>query len=410
LAFLSALASWRFFRSVLPLLWAAPAWATVEAASNVTVFHEASNAGTPIQVVHPQTDVSADLGRWGNVNAGYEVDMVSGATPRAYGSASETATGVDAVSGATHFSDTRQQVHAGLGVNTALVGLSAAYSYGWEKDYRSHTVSALARGDFLERNFTYSFAYTRNFDSVCDNNNAAAQGPLELQPLPNSDDCFKVGAEDVVSHKVSTHTFEPALVWTATPRLLLQGGGTLQITDGFQSNPYREVFVGSQGRSPQEHVPTLRQRYALFGRARYAIPEIRAALGGMLRAYRDTWDLRAITADAELLRYLGPSIIVGLHGRYHLQSGVIFYRRAIEYRTLGPAGQYWTGDRELSPLRSALGGVKLAYLRRPQNRAWFEEFELNVKFDVIKYDVDQGGPSAGRTGAIVSQVGAALRF
>jgi hypothetical protein len=391
-------------------LVAPEARATVEAASTVTLFRESSNAGAPVQVVHPQTDVSADLGKWGNVNAGYEVDIVSGATPRAYGSASESPSGVDAVSGATHFSDTRQQARGGLGVNTALVGLAAAYSYGWEKDYRSHTISALARGDFLERNFTYSFAYTRNFDHVCDQNNQNAQGPLDLQPLATSDNCFKIGADDVVSRKVSTHTFEPALVWTATPRLLLQGGGTLQVTEGFQSSPYRTVFVGSQGRSPQEHVPDKRQRYAVFSRARLALPEMRAALAAMARLYRDTWDLRAVTAEAELSKYLGPSIIVGLRGRYHIQSGAIFYRQATDYRTLGPVGQYWTGDRELSPLRAALVGVKLAFLRRPQNRAWYDEFELNVKFDVIKYDVEAGGPSSDRTGAIISQIGAALRF
>jgi hypothetical protein len=122
-------------------------------------------------------------------------------------------------------------------VNTALVGLAAGYSYGWEKDYRSHTLSASARGDFLERNFTLGLAYTRNFDSVCDQNNQNAQGPLDLLALASSENCFKVGVEDVVERKVATHTFEPSLVWTATPRLLLQGGGTLQVIDGFQSSP-----------------------------------------------------------------------------------------------------------------------------------------------------------------------------
>lgn len=395
---------------LLVAVMAAPAArATVEATSTVTLFREASPT-TPIEVLHPQLDVTADLGKWAGVNAGYEVDVVSGATPRAFGSATETSAGVDAVSGATHFDDQRQQARGGLSVNTPLVGLSAGYSYGWEKDYRSHTLSAAARGDFLERNFTLSLAYTRNFDQVCDQNNQNAQGPLELLPLASSENCFKTAAEDVVRRDVATHTFEPALVWTATPRLLVQGGGTLQVIDGFQSSPYRRVFVGSQGRSPQEHVPTLRQRYALFGRARMALPELRAAASVMARAYRDTWDVRAATAEAEWRQYLGPSIIAGLHGRYHLQGGAIFYRSATGYRTLGPVGQYWTGDRELAPMRTALGGASLAYLRRPQGPTWYEEIEVNVKFDLMKYMVDEGGPSSDRTGAITAMVGGALRF
>jgi uncharacterized protein DUF3570 len=184
----------------------------------------------------------------------------------------------------------------------------------------------------------------------------------------------------------------------------------MQVIDGFQSSPYRRVFVGSQGRSPQERVPTLRQRYAFFGRARLALPELRAAAAVMGRVYRDTWDLRAATAEAELLKYLGPSIIAGLHGRYHLQSGVIFFRSATEYRTLGPVGHYWTGDRELAPMHTALVGATLAYLRRPQGKTWYEEIEVNVKFDVMKYMVEDGGPSADRTGAFTSMVGGALRF
>jgi hypothetical protein len=390
---------------------ARPARADVEASTHLTVFREASNAGAPVQVIHPQTDVAADLGRWASVSAGYAVDVVSGATPIAYGSSSDAVVGVDAVSGATRFSDLRQQAQGGLTVNTPLVGLSAGYSYGWEKDYRSHTLSGAARGDFLERNFTLALAYTRNFDQVCDQNNQDAQGPLDLLPLVSSENCFKIGAEDVVTRKVATHTFEPSLTWTATPRLLLQGGATLQVVEGFQASPYRKVFVGSQGRAPQEHLPTLRQRYAGFARARVAVPEVRAALAAMLRAYRDTWDVRAATAEGELVKYLGPQIIAGVHGRYHVQDGAIFFRRAVEYRTLGPVGQYWTGDRELAPLSTVLLGTKLTYLRRPeQTQTWFEELELSVKFDTLWYNVERGGPNADRRRAYVMQVGLALRF
>ena len=61
------------------------------------------------------------------------------------------------------------------------------------------------------------------------------------------------------------------------PLLLLQLGGTLQILDGFQSNPYRAVSLGPEGREPQERLPQHRQRYALFVRAHQAIVPLRAA-------------------------------------------------------------------------------------------------------------------------------------
>jgi uncharacterized protein DUF3570 len=381
--------------------------AGVEAASHLTLFREPSTNGGSVQVIHPQTDVSATLGQTASITAGYEVDLVSGATPAVYGAAQP-----DAVSGATRFSDQRQQARGGVAIETPLIGLGANYSYGWERDYRSHTLSISARGDFLERNFTLGLAYTRNFDTVCDENNLAVQSPLDRQPLTSADHCFHADQPDVTTHSVAVHTFEPSLVWVATPRLLLTAGGTVQVVDGFQSSPYRRVAVGSEGRTPQEHVPDLRQRFAGFARGRLALPELRAAASVLGRVYRDTWDLRAATAEAEVSKYLGPSIILGARGRYHRQSGVIFFRFAEQYRTLGPVGQYWTGDRELAPLDTLLGGLKLTYLRRPERekRGWLDELELNVRFDALFYHAPAGAPSADRHGAYVTQAGAALRF
>lgn len=382
--------------------------AAVEGSTRVTVFREQGQAGNNVDVVHPQGDVSADLGRTLAISAGYEIDMVSGATPSIYGAS----TGPDAISGATRFSDLRQAAHGAMAVNTPQVGVTVGYSYSWENDYRSHTISAQARGDFLERNFTFAVGYSRSFDSVCDQNNQGAQSLLDLQALSSSEDCFHPDATDVVTRSLAVHTFEPTLAWTATARLLLQLGGTAQINDGFQSSPYRRVALGNQGRAPQEHVPTLRQRYALFLRAHQAFPGVRAALQAMARAYRDTWDLRAASAELTGFKYLGPSIIVGLTGRYHRQSGASFYRTAQEYRTLGPAGSYWTGDRELAPLATMLGSVKLAYVRRRQQevQALLEELEIGMKFETLFYDLSADAPNADRRNAFAAQLGLALRF
>ena len=169
----------------------------------------------------------------------------------------------------------------------------------------------------------------------------------------------------MVNHRLNIDSFEPSLSWTMTPRLVVQGGVTIQILDGFQSNPYRSVLVGSQHRTPQEHLPQFRQRYAVFARAAYAFPEMRASTLGMLRLYDDSWAVRAVTADVTVNKYIGQSMLFSARGHYHLQGGASFYRDAQGYRFLGPAGQYWTGDRELSPMSNYLVGGKIAFLRRP---------------------------------------------
>jgi hypothetical protein len=385
---------------------AAPALADVEAASHVMLFQEPSSHGRGVRVIHPQTEVSATSGGYG-ISAGSEMDIVSGATARTYGADN----GPDAVSGAT-FSDTRYVARAGASFETRTVGVSAGYSYGWENDYRSHTVSVAARGDFLERNFTLALGYTRNFDSVCDHDNSRAQTPSLFQPLGTSTGCFKPGTPELTTHAVSVDTFEPQLTWTATPFTLIEAGGTLQIVDGFQSNPYRTVSIGTAGRTPQEHLPEHRQRYALFLRAHQGLPWIKGAVHVGGRAYRDTWDVMAATADLELVDYLGPSILVGIRGRFHKQSGAAFFRNGPQYRVVGPAGQYWTGDRELSPFENLLTGAKLTFVKRREQevKAFIEELELGVRFDVLLYHQDVLNPASDRNLALITQVGLSLRF
>ena len=394
--------------SVLALALAGgDARANTEASSRVTLFREPSTSNKGITVVHPQVDVSGALGSTFNLIAGYEVDIVSGATPRTF------QRGVDAISSATKFSDVRQQVKGGFDFSRPTSGLSASYSYGWESDYKSHAVSASSHSDLIDHNFTLGVGYTHNWDRVCDNNNDKAGGlPLNLLPLTSSAHCFQSDVTDVVSHHLSIDTVEPSLTWTATPRWVMQGGTTVQILDGFQSNPYRSVLVGSQGRTPQERMPTLRQRYAVFWRTAYALPEMRASLTGDVRFYRDSWAITATTAEANYNQYLGPSLLLTLRGRYHQQTAASFYRTAQGYEVNGTAGQYWTGDREMSPMSNYLGSLKVAYLRRPgqERSAWFSEIEVSAKIESLFYNLPDDAPNADRKVAYIGQGSFALRF
>lgn len=395
---------------VASLAGARSAAANTEANSRLTIFREPSTGNAGITVVHPQVDASAAVSSTFNIHAGYEVDIVSGATPRTFAPSS----GVDAVTGATKFSDVRQEAKGGFEFNRATSGLAASYSYGWESDYKSNSISASSHSDLVDHNFTLAVAYTHNFDTVCDANNSAAMGQsLNLQPLASSAHCFQSGMADVTTHKLSIDTFEPSLTWTATPRFVVQGGSTIQILDGFQSNPYRAVLVGSQHRTPQEHMPNFRQRYAVFGRGAYALPDARASLTGGIRIYRDSWAVMAETAELNYNQYALQNFLFTLRGRYHQQTGASFYRTSREYQTLGPAGGYWTGDRELSPMSNFLASAKLAYVRRPgqERSAWFSELEFSGKFEGLLYHLDSpDAPNFDRKVAYIGQMSFALRF
>lgn len=380
-----------------------------QAAQRVTLFREPSSENKGVLVIHPQTDASAALGSAFSLAAGYSVDIVSGASPAVFGPRN----GVDAVSGATNFSDTRQQVRGGFSYDRPAASLAASYSYGWESDYRSHSVSASTHTDSVDHNYTLALAYTHNFDSVCDaNNQGVAADSLNLRPLTSSAHCFDSTQTDVTSHRLHIDSFEPSLTWTMTPRLVVQAGGTAQILDGFQSNPYRSVLLGGQHRTPQEHLPEFRQRYAVFGRLAYAFPNARASGLLMARVYRDSWAVQSLSGEAVLNKYLGQAFLFSLVNRYHIQQAASFYRGGNDYRNLGPVGSFWTGDRELSPMSNYLLGGKMALLRRPEQErsSWFVEMELDVKVELLLYFVAPDAPNADRKFANIWQAAFSLRF
>jgi hypothetical protein len=55
-----------------------------------------------------------------------------------------------------------------------------------------------------------------------------------------------------------------------------------------------------------------------------------------------------------------------MRARFYQQTRAIFYRDAgetLSYESVGPVGQYFTGDHELSPFWDLLVGAKVAYTR-----------------------------------------------
>jgi Protein of unknown function (DUF3570) len=394
------------------LLRATPAGATQDAAARVTIFKEPSRDNIGITVTHPQLDVGTTIGPEVHLAVGYEVDIVSGATPKIFQPRPGTF-GVDAVSSATKFSDVRHQFAGALSYNRPTSSVSLGGSYGFESDYKSLAITGATRSELLDHNFTVGLSYTHNFDQVCDANNAPlGDQPLKLKPLTSSGRCFTSDAE-VATHHVQIDTFQPSVSWTATPKLLLQVGSTIQILDGFQSNPYRSVALGAEGNVPQERLPQFRQRYSVYARALYALPAVHGSAHLNVRGYQDSWAVQAVTGEVLLNKYFGNSFLLTLRGRYHLQTGASFYKDAVGYRNTGPNGQYWTGDRELSPMSNYLTGGKIALLKRPEQErsGWYVDMELALKYELLIYHLESAdAPNADRKNAHILQAAFSLRF
>ncbi len=377
---------------LISLAWllalAAPARADDTAEASTSLFAEKRAGGKGgLTVVHPQADFDIDLGRYLTLDAGYSADAVSGATSVIYQ--------VDAVSSATKFSDLRQEGDLGLTLQGKRSKLSLSTTFGTERDYLSRAIGGSGSIDLPGRNTTIAVAYGHSFDQVCDKDNGMAT-PLDTKALLGSDKCDKkdggfAGRDtpgSTVWKELSIDTAQTTLTQNLTPTLNMQVALYGQILDGFQSNPYRRVRIGPN--APQEHIPGVRDRWSISTRFNRFLPKLHGAAHFDARFYDDTWGV--VGGDVELAysQYLGNSLLLRFHARVYQQTAAKFFKDAFFYETESTAGEFFTGDRELSPVRNAIIGGKLTLITLAGGKpVWhlFDKLQLNVKADIMMLDL-----------------------
>jgi hypothetical protein len=349
---------------------------------STAVFQEQREGGQGLTVVHPQVDVGTDIGRHVTFDVGYSADAVTGATATTYQ--------VDAVSGATTFSDLRNEGRLALGFGGRRSRLTFTSTLGTERDYLTRQFGGNASVDLPGRNTTIAIGYSHSFDAVCDKENADLM-PLERRALTGADPCAKkagiVGqptAGDTLWRELSIDTVQATLTQNLTPTMNLQFALYGQILEGFQSNPYRRVRVGPS--SPQEHIPDTRDRWSITARLNRFMPKLRAAAHFNARFYNDTWGVTGGDLELAYSQYIGNSLLLKLRARGYAQSAANFFKDAFFYETESTAGEFFTGDRELSPVRSALVGAKLTLITIGEDKpVWglFDKLQVNIKADVL---------------------------
>jgi hypothetical protein len=360
----------------------------VELDLSTQVFHEPS-AESHMTVLTPEVAVSASPVQAVKVSARYEADVVSGAS-EVVKAGPLLGDQPDIVSRAS-VQDFRQIASGGIAFEREHARASAGYTYGVENDYRSNAISFAAGTDFLQRNTDVEIGYSHGFDSVC----TLAQRSLATtlrRGLDSSDECF-TASERVDALDISLDAFRVGWTqaWTPVFTTQLVLSGSLQ--HGFLGNPYREVVIGPTGQAAQENHPRDRRRSAATLALKYYSRALKTALGSSLRGYRDSWQLRSFTYELSAERYIFPWLTLLVHGRAYVQSGASFW--SDDYTggepSLGPRGTYWSGDRELSPLKSLLGGIRVnATWRGGEGRVAgvFREFSAGGSFDLIKTFLD----------------------
>jgi hypothetical protein len=389
----------------LPLVAApAPARADDRVDLTTTWFQETRAGGLGgLMVIHPQLDLGSDLGEHVTLDLGWSADVVSGATATVYA--------VDAISTATTFDDLRNEAHLSLGFRGKRSSLTFTTTAGVERDYTSITAGASGSIDLPGKNTTLALSYTHNFDEVCDKDNAMAT-PLERRSLSGTDPCNKgsvLFGEDApgvtVWRGVRIDTTQATVTQNLSPHMVGQVSLWGQIIDGFQSNPYRRVRIGEN--EAQEHVPEVRARAALSARLNRYLPALRSAVHVSVRGYSDTWGVNSGAVELGYSQYAGSSLLLDLRARIYQQKAATFFKDAFFYQTESTAGAYFTGDRELAPLRNILLGAKLTMLSVSEDGkpVWgmFDKLQLHLKSDVLMLEHLAADNPSANLGGIDSQ-------
>jgi hypothetical protein len=358
-----------------------------------TLFLE-SPTGTKMTVYTPGVDVAASPAEWITIKGGYEADIVSGASVAVKAGPAYAAVnpGADVITTAS-VHDLRHSPRGALTLRKGDVSYTAQYNYGTENDYKSHSIFVAARTEAYEHNTQFEVSYARNFDLVCDRTQAVNDSPARFRALEDSTGCFAGNDPLRTRHPLSIDGLQASWTQSWTPTFATQLAYTAQILNGFQSNPYRSVILG-QGLKAQEHQPENRARQSIAARANFYVRPIKLAIRIGARVYRDTWDITSGTGEIEVERYLFEGFRVAARGRYYKQTGTSFW--SDDYTggdpPLGPKGQYWTGDRELSPFTSIAFGGRLTYGIVPAKGrilGLMTGLKLGAGIDVVQFDYSE---------------------
>jgi Protein of unknown function (DUF3570) len=391
------------------LLGRAAAAQAVELDTRVTFFHEPAK-GSQMTVYTPSTDLTARPWDFLAVSGGWEADIVSGASERVKTGPLSRA-GPDAITGAS-VNDVRHLGRGSVTLRRDASELRLGGSVSVENDYKSNSFNGSARTDLFQHSTQLEIAYARNWDTVCDLAHAPNTDATLRQPLDNSTGCFQPNSTTRSEAPIRTDAFQ--LTWSQawTPVLTTQAIYTGQLQAGLLSDPYRAVSLSPGGQYAQENHPGNRARQAIALRGAYYIRPLKGAVRAGLRGYRDTWDIWSGTFELEGEKYIFPWLRLRATGRYYRQKGALFW--SDDYTggepLYGPRGQYWSGDRELSPFSSYLVGARVigSWTAGEQRMVGiFEGLQAGVGLDVLFYDYSDftlGGRKPADTTAYIGSL------
>ncbi len=210
--------------------------------------------------------------------------------------------------------------------------LSAQYYLSSEKDYLGQLVGA---------------SWNRDLDDQLNLSVGASYGWDAIDPV--QDDDTNAGKD----HKTTLH-WNVVATRIVTPTLQARVGVEMNLVNGLQHNPYRNVYAGGT-HAPERH-PDARQRRDAFLKLNQYLGN-RSSVKLHYRFYNDDWGVLSNEVGTTLSQYITHGVFASYDYRWYSQNAADFYRD--EYTDVNGIDGYRSGDYRLSDLSSHLFGVAL---------------------------------------------------
>jgi hypothetical protein len=237
-------------------------------------------------------------------------DGISGATPTGTHNWTQVSPGVwkQGKIKTTAVEDIRRslslQLDGRLGNNTITPG----FAYSQESDYESYGVSLNDAIDFNEKNTTFQYGVSQNFDNVRHANKVTWSKKYSTEGM--------VGITQLLS-----------------PKTTLNATFTFGNDSGYLSDPYRlaEFIPAFNGTSPgfgigvAERRPAHRNKEIVYTSLTHYFDKVNASLEGSYRFYNDSYGVVANTVGLSWHQWLGKHFIAEPFIRLYEQSAASFY-------------------------------------------------------------------------------------
>ena len=262
----------------------------------------------------------------------FTYDGVSGSTP----------TGTLSPSGnvnLTHLEDIRRGENIEFDWLHANHTVTPGFAHSLESDYKSYGVSLADAIAFNEKNTTFQYGLSQNFDSVREANKTTWNPKYSTEAL--------VGLSQLLS---PSSIFNVAL--------------TFGNDSGYLSDPYRLAGFVPNGFGfsigVPERRPSHRNKEVLFTSITQHFDELDASLEGSYRFYHDSFGIYANTLELTLHQWNGKHIIFEPYIRGYEQSAASFYAVTFTGQPFSadPAGIH-SSDYRLSELYTVDYGLQV---------------------------------------------------